>query len=107
MKWIPKSKKIARNFTKDYIKEFTWNNLEEFESQRGMLSDEVRIRVRSTEQLGNLPGIKDQELELEIRKNDRDALKKFEKAVAEYRAGQRQDNVDEMLDDIRDFLHGL
>ena len=29
LKWIPKSKKIARNFTKDYIKEFTWNNLEE------------------------------------------------------------------------------
>lgn len=29
LKWIPKSKKIERNFTKDYIKEFSWNNLEE------------------------------------------------------------------------------
>ncbi len=84
-----------------------WDNLEEIAFERGIVSDEVTLCVRSVESLGNLPGIQDHELSLEIRKSDRDALKVFERVVNEYRAGQRQDNVDEMLDDIRDFLHGL
>jgi hypothetical protein len=85
----------------------SWDNLADFACDRGMLSDEVRLRVESIDQLSQLPGIQDHELSLEIRKSDRDKLKDFEQAVIEYRAGRRQDNVDEMLDDIRDFLHGL
>ncbi len=85
----------------------SWDNLADFACDYGMLSDEVRLRVRSIDELQQLPGIQDHELSLEIRKSDRDKLKDFEKAVVEYRSGLRQDNVDEMLDDIRDFLHGL
>ena len=84
-----------------------WDNLEQFECHRGILSDQVRLRVRSIERMGNLPGIEDHELTLEVQKSDREALKAFDEAVADYRAGRRRDNVEEMLDDVRDFLHGL
>ena len=84
-----------------------WDNLEAMECRRGIVSDQVLLRVKSTDGLVKLPGVKDQELALEVSKNDRDALKAFAEAAAEYRAGQRHDKVDAMLDDVRDFLHGL
>ncbi len=84
-----------------------WDNLQELQCRKGLLSDQVVLRVKSVEGLVKLPGVKDRALTLEVNKDDRDALKAFAEAVAEYRAGQRHDNVDALLDDVRDFLHGL
>lgn len=98
-----------RNVLDAHVKSVSipWDNLQELQCRKGLLSDEVVLQVRSVEGLVNLPGVEDCTLTLEVRKDDRDALKAFAEAVAEYRTGQRHDQVDAMLDDIRDFLHGL
>lgn len=82
-----------------------WDNLDEIKIDRGLVGDQVTIRVKSFDALRNLPEFADHEVTLETRRQDRDVLEQFEREVNEFRAGRRQDNVDDMLDDIRDFLY--
>lgn len=81
----------------------TWDNLASFEVKRGMISDELKLGVHVM--FGDDPdGKNDNVIELELQKRDRDKLDQFEKLVKEYQSGQRKDNVDDVLDDVRDLL---
>ena len=81
----------------------TWDNLASMEITRGLVSDEVKLSVHVM--FGEDPdGKNDSMIELELQKRDRPALDQFEKRVKEYRSGQRKDDVDEVLDDVRDLL---
>ena len=71
---------------------------------RGPQNAKETLRVKSTDPLQALSEFADAEMTLETRRQDRDALDKFEREVADYRAGRRSEDVDDMLDDIRDFL---
>ena len=82
----------------------TWNNLNTIEIDRSILGDKIKLRVKSTDPLQALSEFVDAEMTLETRRQDRDALDEFEREVADYRAGRRSEDVDDMLDDIRDFL---
>jgi hypothetical protein len=64
----------------------------------------VLLRVSGLDRLSKLPGVKEREVELTVSKQQREALKEFEQRAREYQLGQRIDRVDEMIDDIRDFL---
>ena len=44
-------------------------------------------------------------MHLDVRKQDREALKDFEKRGQDYQSGRRKDNADEMIDEINDFLN--
>lgn len=80
-----------------------WDNLARIEAKRGFLSDELIIEVHVM--LGENPdGGDDKVIQLELQKRDRDKLDRFEKHVKEYQTGQRKDDVDDVLDDVRDFL---
>lgn len=84
-----------------------WEGLLHWKCDYGLLGDQLRLQVASPELFGSLPGVQNNEVELDVRKVHRDALKAFEKRAREYQSGQRTDNADEMLDDIRDFLYDL
>ena len=84
----------------------TWDNVARWESQRGLLSDQFIIEVHTM--VGDEPdGKNDNVIELELQKRDRDRLDRFEKHVKEYQSGQRKDDVDDVLDDVRDMLEGM
>ena len=81
----------------------TWDNLASWEAKRGLISDELRIQVHVM--FGDDPdGKNDNVIELELQKRDRDKLDRFEKHVKEYQSGERKDDVDDVLDDVRDLL---
>ena len=81
-----------------------WDDLDTIEIDRSIVVDKIKLRVKSTDSLQALSELEDAELTLETRRQDRDALDRFEREVADYRAGRRPETVDDMLDDIRDFL---
>jgi hypothetical protein len=86
--------------------EIPWGDVEAWKVDYGLLGDRVALTVRSAECLRTLPGSKNRSVELIVRKQERDSLKEFEQRAKDYQAGQRADKVDEMIDEIRDFLQG-
>ena len=84
-----------------------WGDLESWEVDYGLLGDRVSLRVTSVECLRDLPGVDDCQVDLVIHKQQREALKDFEQRAREYEIGNRVDNVDEMIDEIRDFLQDM
>lgn len=81
----------------------TWDNLASFKVIRGLVSDELKLGVHVM--FGDDPdGKNDNIIELELPKRDREKLDRFEKLVKEYENGQRKDDVDDVLDDVRDML---
>jgi hypothetical protein len=83
-----------------------WDNVASWEAKRGILSDEFNITVH--EMVGDDPdGQPDNVIQLELQKRHREKLDRFEKLVKEYQSGQRKDDVDDVLDDVRDLLEGM
>ena len=80
-----------------------WDNLAGIKVVRGLISDELKISVKVM--IGDEPdGKNDNVIELELQKRDRDKLDRFEKHVKDYQSGKRKDDVDDVLDDVRDML---
>ena len=80
-----------------------WDNLARWKAKRGFISDQLNIEVHVMS--GDDPdGKNDKVIELELQKRDREKLDRFEKLVKEYQSGQRKDDVDDVLDDVRDML---
>lgn len=86
--------------------EIPWKNIKDVQIKRSMFGDSVRLHVVSAHELKDLPIDKDGELVVDIQKKDREFLDAFDKKVDACRAGKAE-NVDEMIDDIRDFLTDL
>jgi hypothetical protein len=86
--------------------EIPWESLQSLECDYGVLSDSIRLSVRSSSALQGLPGADEQHVELTVHKQHRDQLKDFERRLREYQSGNRRDDTDELLDDVRDFLEG-
>jgi len=84
--------------------DISWDDVESWEVDYGLLSDRVSVTVVSADRLRTLPGAGDRHVELVVHKQHRAALQEFEQRAKEYQSGQRADNVDEMIDEIRDFL---
>lgn len=83
-----------------------WDNLVRWEAKRGFLSDQLVIEVHVM--VGDeIDGRNDNVLELELQKRDRDRLDRFEKHVKDYQSGARRDDVDDVLDDVRDMLNDM
>ncbi len=80
-----------------------WSNLLEMKAVRGMISDQLTLQLRQS--IGDEPdGKNDKLILLDLLKRDRDKLDRFEKLVKEFQSGQRRDDVDDVLDDVRDLL---
>ena len=80
-----------------------WDNFVGMEPKRGFLSDSLTIEVRVVP--GDSPDASDDNMiQLELQKRDRDRLDRFERDVDDYRTGRKKDDVDEVLDDVRDLL---
>ena len=86
--------------------ELTWADLKQVVCDFGMLNDEVVLEVNPTANVVRLPGVSEDRVSLSVRKQHREELKELEKRIDEYRRGTRRDDVDDLLDDVRDFLHG-
>jgi hypothetical protein len=84
-----------------------WRDLQCWNVDYGLLGDRVSLSVSSVDVVRNLPGVSERTVELQIHKQQRDDLKDFEQRAKEYQTGQREDSVDETIDEIRDFLQGL
>lgn len=81
----------------------TWDNLAKFEAKRGIMADGLKLGVYVM--FGDDPdGKNDNVIQLELAKRDRELLDQFERVVKEYRNGTRKDDVDDVLDDVRDLL---
>ena len=86
--------------------ELTWADLKQVVCDFGMLNDEVVLEVNPTANVVRLPGVSENRVSLSVRKQHREELKELEKRIDEYRRGTRRDDVDDLLDDVRYFLHG-
>jgi hypothetical protein len=87
--------------------EIPWRDLRSWEVDYGLLGDRVTLSVASVDVLGKLPGVSECSVDLQVRKQQRQALQDFEQRAKEYESGQRVDMVDQRIDEIRDFLQGL
>ena len=83
-----------------------WDAIEKVVCDYGMLSDEIALYVKPNVKLTRLPAQSENVVTLSVRKQRREELKELEKRIDEYRRGTRSDDVDDMLDDVRDFLQG-
>ena len=73
------------------------------EIERGYLQDGLTLYLHRA--VGNEPdGANDQQIKLELARRDRPQLERFERHVQGYQSGRRRDDVDDVLDDVRDFL---
>ncbi|MCA9211727.1 MAG: hypothetical protein KDB27_01585 [Planctomycetales bacterium] len=79
-----------------------WDNIDTIDVKESVFGDSLTIAVRST--VKNLPGAKKNKSTLDLHKRDRDRYDEFRQEVAEYQAGKQDEDVDGMIDDIRDFL---
>lgn len=81
----------------------TWDNLANFELKQGIMGDTLKLGVHVM--FGDDPdGKNDNVIQLELAKRDRELSERFEKIVKDYRTGERKDDVDDVLDDVRDML---
>jgi len=81
-----------------------WDNLAKVDCSRGFFEHEVNLEVIALAAMDEIPGLKKNTICLEIRKQDSEALDRFEVEIEEFRSGRRKDSSDDDLDDIRDFL---
>jgi hypothetical protein len=82
-----------------------WQNLETIEARQGILGDTLILGLTSAGLLPDFPAADDKQIELSLLKKDRDQLERFTKETEAFRSGRkRTGEVEEMLDDIRDFL---
>ena len=82
-----------------------WTNLQEISVKESMLGDSLSIHVHST--IKGLTGAKNHRAKLDLHKRDRDRYDEFRQEVEHFRSGKPQEDVDGMIDDIRDFLTDL
>ena len=81
-----------------------WDNLASLEFKKGFFGTQLLVAIRSVSRVTDLPGLEDSQLELKIHRSNIDDIKPFERLVATYRSGNVDENVDEFIDDMRDFL---
>lgn len=79
-----------------------WSNLKEITVKESMFGDSLSIRVHS--KIKGLPGAKNDVAKLDLHKRDRKRYGNFRQEVEDCRSGKPEEDVDEMIDDIRDFL---
>ncbi|MFC1757621.1 hypothetical protein ACFL2H_02495 [Planctomycetota bacterium] len=82
-----------------------WSNLDEITVKESMFGDSLLIRVHST--IKGLTGAKNNRAKLDLHKRDRERYDEFRQEVDDCRSGKPEDDVDGMIDDIRDFLTDL
>ena len=81
-----------------------WAVVPQINVDRGLISTTVELTLVSSELFPRPLQPADNKLVLEIRRRDHDELERFERAVAKFRAGAPQDDTEEFIDDMRDFL---
>lgn len=80
-----------------------WSNLKRLDVSRGYLADEIVIEVHKMD--GEDPdGVHDNTIHLQLQKRDRPQLDRFEQHVTDYQSGKRKDDVDDVLDEVRNLL---
>lgn len=82
-----------------------WANIKELNVKESMFGDSLTIRVNST--IDGLPGAKSDLAKLVVHKRDRQRHDSFRREVEECRSGKPDQNVEGMIDDVRDFLTDL
>lgn len=84
----------------------SWENLAAVTPKQSMFGDSLTIQVRNAGTIKAFPGAKQDSVTLSIDKSLRNDVDQFVQKVQAYQNGSHQD-VDDMIDDIRDFLTGL
>jgi hypothetical protein len=82
----------------------TWDNFQGLDVNHGMFGSRITIGVRSTTDLQDVPGVKESEITLEVHKKNVHQIEPFQQRVAEYRSGKTDEDVDQLIDDVRDLL---
>ena len=81
-----------------------WDNVDDIEVKRGWIGTTVEVSVVSVERIPEIPGLSDLQLELKVHRSNLHEIEPFERAVQAYRSGKLDEDVDEFIDDVRDFL---
>ena len=76
-----------------------FDRLEEIRFERGLFRRRLRLRLRSMEGLGGLPGLKTGELDLRVAREDADRAESLATAAALRLTGQRIAELDARLKD--------
>lgn len=81
-----------------------WDNIRNIEVNRGWLGTTVDVSIVSVERIPELPGLDDTQLELKIHRSNLHEVEPFQREFQAYRSGKVDEDVDEFIDDVRDFL---
>lgn len=83
-----------------------WKNFQGMQIKKGLFGTVVNVTVISANALGDFPAIEQDTITLKIHRSNVQDFEPFERAVNEYRTGRIDEDVDDFVDDVRDFLHG-
>ena len=81
-----------------------WDNLTDVSVERGFFGTRLKLSIKAPDKITELPGWDDSHVELRIHRSHVDDIEPFERSVAAYRSGRVDEDVDEFIDDVRDFL---
>lgn len=83
-----------------------WGNFAGITTKKGMFSSSVILSVVSPAALGDFAGLKESDVKLKVHRSNVEDIPSFMRAVEQYRSGKNDEDVDDFVDDVRDFLHG-
>jgi hypothetical protein len=81
-----------------------WDNISNIEVKHGWFGTTVEVSIVSVDRIPELPGLEDTQLELKIHRSNLHEIEPFEREVQAHRSGKVDEDVDEFIDDVRDFL---
>ena len=83
-----------------------WSNFSGLEFKKGFFGSTVEVSVKSAAELGDFPGLEEDSISLKVHRSNAADIEPFQQSVERYRSGKIDDDVDDFVDDVRDFLHG-
>ena len=99
---VPSARELLDDKTKSVL--IRWDDIRNIEVKRGWLGTTVEVSIVSVERMPELPGLDKTQLELKIHRSNLDEIEPFEREVRAQRSGKVDEDVDEFIDDVRDFL---
>lgn len=87
--------------------ELNWNQVKSIGIERGLWGGRVILNIVEGEALSTLPFYRDNKVILEVYSKHIDQLEPFQERAERFRQGNIQDDVDDVIDDVRSFLDGM
>ena len=84
-----------------------WRDVAELSVDHGLLDSVLVIGLVTPPLGGEWPGLKGRKMSLRVQRKDREALDDFLGRAQALQRGEQDPDVDDVLDDVRDFLEGI